>query len=165
MWERGDQRGDMTPSRSSDRTRDYRDLIVWPKAMRLTEESYAIARRLPMEERFELAAQIRRSASSVGANVAEGHSRPYRREFLRFLGIACASVKELQHHLLVVVNVGYAEAGEVRSALALCEEISRMTATMRRRLIEEFGDAPTPPRISPKGGITRREETMLNAER
>ena len=155
----------MTSTGASFRTRDYRDLIVWQKAMRLTHESYSIARQLPLEERFALASQIRRAAASIGANIAEGHSRPHRREFLRFLGIAYASVKELQHHLLVTVTVEYVSPDAIRASLALCDEISRMTASIRRRLIEEYGDSPAP-RARPRGAQPpRRAETTLNAER
>ncbi|MGZ8379430.1 MAG: four helix bundle protein, partial [Gemmatirosa sp.] len=89
------------------KTRSYRDLVVWQRAMALTRESYDVARRLPIEERFALAAQIRRAAVSVPANITEGHTSAYRREFLRHLSIAHASLTELECHLQIAVDVGH----------------------------------------------------------
>lgn len=53
--------------------RSYKDLRVWNQAIELVVAAYDVARRLPIEERFELASQIRRAAVSVPANIAEGH--------------------------------------------------------------------------------------------
>ena len=97
-------------------TRDYRDLIVWQRGQELVREAYGVARHLPVEERFELGSQIRRSATSVTGNIAEGHSRPTRRDFLRFLGIAYASLKELESHLLTAERVGYVHREHIADA-------------------------------------------------
>lgn len=115
-------------------TGDFRDLIVWQRAQSLVRECYGVARRLPAEERFELASQIRRAATSVPANIAEGHARPTRADYLRFLGIAHASVKELDSHLLTVEGLGYVTREEIATALALSDEVSRMLRAMRRSL-------------------------------
>jgi four helix bundle protein len=48
------------------------DMIVWQKAHQLTVEVYKLTRRLPEDERFGLIPQMRRAASSVPANIAEG---------------------------------------------------------------------------------------------
>lgn len=62
----------------------YQDLIVWQKAMRLAREVYTIARQLPIEEKFALADQIRRSAVSIPSNIAEGQSRGTSKDFIHF---------------------------------------------------------------------------------
>ena len=62
------------PTMSENRIQSFRDLDAWKVAMDLTVLSYAIAKRLPPSERFELSAQIRRAAVSVPSNVAEGQS-------------------------------------------------------------------------------------------
>ena len=118
------------------RARYFRDLIVWQRAMALVRASYALAGRLPVDERFALASQIRRAATSVTSNIAEGHSRPHRRDFLRYLAIAHASLKELDNHLLTLESVGYVHREEITTPLALSEEVSRMLTAMRRRLAE-----------------------------
>jgi four helix bundle protein len=114
--------------------RDYRDLIVWQRARELTGLAYTIARGLPSEERFELASQIRRASVSVPANIAEGHSRRHRSEFLQFLSIAYASLKELESHLLTAEAAGYVSRDRLADALAASAEVSRMLVAMRRSL-------------------------------
>ncbi len=52
----------------------YRDLLVWQKAMELTEKVYALTKRFPREEVYGLSAQLRRAAVSVASNIAEGRA-------------------------------------------------------------------------------------------
>jgi four helix bundle protein len=111
-----------------------RDLMVWKKALDLAVASYDIARRLPTEERFALASQIRRSADSVPANIAEGSGRVQRREFARFLRIARGSLKELETHVEIARRVGYVDAADCAPALRLADEVSRMLTALRRSL-------------------------------
>jgi four helix bundle protein len=128
--------GSIDPTGGGMAARDYRDLVVWQRAQELVRAAYGVARRLPVEERFELASQIRRAATSVTANIAEGHSRPYRRDFLRYLATAYASLKELDNHLLTVESVGYVHREHIADALSLAQEVSKMLTAMRRRLAE-----------------------------
>ena len=55
--------------------RNYRDLLVWQKAMSLVEEIYALTRQFPADERFGLVVQLRRAAVSIPSNLAEGQAR------------------------------------------------------------------------------------------
>ena len=57
------------------RTRHYRDLLVWQKAMTLTRDIYRETELLPKSEMFGLQSQMRRAAVSVPSNIAEGHGR------------------------------------------------------------------------------------------
>jgi len=79
--------------------RNYEDLQVWQKAHNLTLEIYKSTRCFPMEERFGLTSQIRRSCSSIGANLAEGCGRRSDGEMARFVQIAMGSGAELSYHL------------------------------------------------------------------
>jgi four helix bundle protein len=117
-------------------TRDFRDLIVWQRACELEACCAEVLARVTGPGRRELAPQIRRAANSIVANIAEGHSRPRRGEFLQFLGFARASLKELESHLLSLERLGYARGPRLNRALALSDECSRMLTVMRRRLIE-----------------------------
>jgi four helix bundle protein len=65
--------------------RDFRKLKVWSKAHQLTLALYRVTKEFPKDEMYGLTAQIRRSAASVGANLAEGCGRKGEREFARFL--------------------------------------------------------------------------------
>jgi four helix bundle protein len=118
------------------KVRDFKDLIVWQRACELEACCSDLVGRLTGPGRRELGSQIRRAANSVGANIAEGHSRPHRGEFLQFLGFARASLKELESHLLSLERLGYARGPRVDRALALSDECSRMLTVMRRRLSE-----------------------------
>jgi four helix bundle protein len=126
------------------RTRSYQDLIVWQRAMELVQAAYAVASELPPFERYGLSSQLRRSSASVTANIAEGHSRRYRTEFLQFLAIARASVRELENHLSVIERVGYADSKRVDQPLALCDEVNRMLRAMMTAL-EKRARAPRSP--------------------
>ena len=84
-------------------------LKVWQKSMDLVETSYKLSARLPMDERFGLISQIRRAATSVPANIAEGFGRWNARDFARFAAIASAQP------LRAGIGAG-AFAGPVRTA-------------------------------------------------
>jgi four helix bundle protein len=87
--------------------RAVRDLKVWQKAIELVEACYRVVVVLPIEERFGLVAQIKRAASSVPANIAEGFGRWNSREFSRFLAIASGSLRELETHLVISCRLGF----------------------------------------------------------
>ncbi len=81
--------------------KDFKDLRVWTKAHSLTLGIYKATRGFPREELFGLISQIRRSASSIGANIAEGSGRRSDGELTRFLHIARGSAAEREYHLLL----------------------------------------------------------------
>jgi four helix bundle protein len=72
----------------------FTDLTVWQKAHELTLLAYSLTGAFPDRERFGIVAQIRRSAASVPANIAEGFGRRATRELLRSLQIARGEVEE-----------------------------------------------------------------------
>ena len=81
--------------------KDFKDLQVWSKAHALTIGIYKATRGFPREELFGLTSQMRRAASSIGANIAEGSGRRSDGELTRFLHIARGSAAELEYHLLL----------------------------------------------------------------
>ena len=116
------------------KTRSYRDLIVWQKAMDLSVEFYALTASFPSGERYGLVSQIRRAAASIAANIAEGHERTHRGEYLHFLSIARGSLGELETHLLLTVRLGFKSEAEVAALLNRCDELGRMLRHLVRRL-------------------------------
>ena len=112
----------------------YRDLLVWQRALDLGCEVYALCDRLPTHERYGLATQLRRASVSVAANIAEGHSRAHRREFMQFLAMARGSQKEVEALLTVAARLTYIEPTQLRRAFELGEEVSKMLVAMRARL-------------------------------
>lgn len=86
---------------------NHTQLKAWQEAIELTKELYLVTTKFPAEERFGITSQIRRSAVSVPANIAEGSARGSKKEMLRFLFIALGSLSELETLLLIAANIGY----------------------------------------------------------
>jgi four helix bundle protein len=103
----------------------YRDLLVWKKAIELAVECYRATRAFRAAERYGLSSQIRRAAVSVAANIAEGHGRKNRGDFLRHLAIANGSLMELESHLAVAARLSY-----LRSAGALLADSAEVGRTL-----------------------------------
>jgi len=93
-----------------------------------------VARRLPVEERFALAQQLRRSAVSVPANIAEGYGRLHRAEYIHYLSIAQGSLKETETHLLIGHRLSYLTNEDLSPPRILCEEVGRLLTRLIRSL-------------------------------
>jgi four helix bundle protein len=106
--------------------KDFRDLKVWQKGHALTLEVYRVTRGFPKEELYGLTSQIRRSASSVPANIAEGAARDGDAEFKRFLTIVYASASELDYHLLLARDLNYIQQPEHEALQEKVTELRRM---------------------------------------
>ncbi|HEX6837928.1 MAG TPA: four helix bundle protein, partial [Polyangia bacterium] len=85
---------------------DFRDLKVWQRAHELTLAIYRATATFPSEERFGLTSQMRRSAASVPANIAEGRCRGSDADFGRFLRVALGSAAETEYHLILAGDLG-----------------------------------------------------------
>ena len=114
--------------------KNYRDLTVWQKAMELVEMIYRLTSAFPKEELYGLTNQLRRSAVSIPSNIAEGHARKSRAEYLNFLSIAQGSRAEVETQVLIAVRLKYLKATEAEPALSLLNEINRMISTIKQRL-------------------------------
>jgi len=82
-------------------------LVAWQRADDLFIEVHRLAARLPADERYELAAQMRRAAYSIPANIVEGMARRSLRDRIRFLNIAEGSLAELAYCFHVCKRLGY----------------------------------------------------------
>jgi four helix bundle protein len=98
---------------SSNKIRSHKDLDVWKRAIGLTTEIYEITKEFHKEEVYGLVAQIRRSAVSIAANIAEGAARNSKKEFIQFLYISLGSLSELETELIIAKNVGYTVNDEI----------------------------------------------------
>jgi four helix bundle protein len=87
--------------------RDFKDLDVWKAARELRREIYKMAETLPEVERFALASQLRRAATSVTANIAEGYGRFGYQENAQHCRQARGSLYEIRDHLTTCVDEGY----------------------------------------------------------
>lgn len=115
---------------------NFKELIVWQKAMDLVLEVYGLVKLLPKEEIYSLSDQMRRAAVSVPSNIAEGQARNHTKEFIQFISIAKGSLAELETQLLVCVRLEYIDDEQTKKALALIEKIGKMLSGLQRRLNE-----------------------------
>ncbi len=113
---------------------DYKDFIVWQKAMDLVVEVYRLTKTLPKYETYGLSDQMRRAAVSIPSNIAEGQGRNSTSEFIRFLNIARGSHSELDTQLQICVRLGYANETNIKTALNLSKEIGKMLSSLIRKL-------------------------------
>ncbi len=113
---------------------DFRKLEVWRRSHQFALDVYRMSRQLPADERFGLSSQIRRAASSIPANIAEGCGRRGRTELRQFLHMSMGSASELEYLLLLMRDLQMIEAGKHREAEAELIEIKRMLAGLLQRL-------------------------------
>jgi len=112
----------------------YRDLKVWQVGMDLAQKCYLATRAFPREELYGMISQIRRASASIPANVAEGHGRKTKAEYIQFLYIAQGSLKELETHLLLSKRVKLGEEKAIDSLLSSCESLGRLLSALIRAL-------------------------------
>ena len=105
---------------------EWQDMEVWKEAHRLVLEVYRLAQTFPDEERFRLRDQICRCASSVAANIVEGHTRHSNREYIQFLYVARGSAEETRYHLLLAKDLGYIENEQYTGLDGAYTRVSKM---------------------------------------
>lgn len=109
-------------------------MIVWQKAMQLTIDVYNLIRQLPLEEKYALSDQMRRSAISIPSNIAEGNARESNRDTNHFLHIAQGSRAELETQLELCLRIGYLSEAQLKETLSLSNEVGRMLAGLIKSL-------------------------------
>jgi four helix bundle protein len=116
------------------KTRDYRDLVVWQKGILLVRRVYELTAAFPTDERFGLVSQMRRAAVSIPSNIAEGQARRTTGEFIQSLSHAEGSVAELDTQLIIAIDLGYCTRAGAEDIFDLVMELRRMLNALRRRL-------------------------------
>lgn len=109
---------------------NFRNLIVWQKAMALVTSVYQATRNFPREETFGLTGQIRRCSVSVPSNIAEGYGRSSDIELIRFLNITVGSLFELQTQLEIARNIGYIDNETIQTVMADSREVEIMLVSL-----------------------------------
>ncbi len=122
----GNAAGQRVSQKSPGRTRYYRDLQVWQKAMVLARAVYGHTSTFPKTEAFGLTAQMRRAAVSVPSNIAEGHGRLTDGNMRQFLAQARGSLYELETQIELACGLEYLEPQSEKELLESCREVGRM---------------------------------------
>ncbi len=114
--------------------KDFKELKVWTKAHEMTMGVYQQTRCFPKEELYGLTSQLRRSAASIGANIAEGCGRRSDGEFTRFLQIARGSASELEYHLLLARDLSLLQEDGFHKLDGQVVEVQRMLTSLVQRV-------------------------------
>jgi four helix bundle protein len=114
--------------------KSYRELEVWQKAHELTLLVFRITSRFPREDLYGIVSQVRRSASSVTANIVEGFGRGTTREFLRVLQIARGELEETRYFMLSSKDLATISEEEFLRIDAECDSVGRLINALCRSL-------------------------------
>ncbi len=121
----------------------FRDLRVWQGAMDLVVDVYRLTEAFPKREEYGLTGQMQRAAVSIPSNIAEGHTREHRKEYLQHLSVAQASLAELQTHLEIAARLMYYHRQRRDNILGKCTSLARQMYALRHALQKK------PPRAKP----------------
>jgi four helix bundle protein len=114
--------------------KDFRQLKVWEKSHQLALTIYRITASFPREETYGLASQIRRPASSIPSNIAEGCGRDGDPELARFCIIARGSASELEYALLLARDLMLLSFNDYETLSQQTVEIKRMLTVLVQKL-------------------------------
>lgn len=114
--------------------KDFKELKVWPKAHELTTAIYGITHSFPRDEIYGLTSQVRRSATSIAANIAEGCGRRSDGELARFLRIARGFASETEYHLLLARDLRFLSESDYQSTEKKVVEVQRMLTSLVQKV-------------------------------
>lgn len=97
--------------------KDFTEMPVWQRAMDIAIECYFLSERLPRKEDYGLTSQLRRSAESISANIAEAFGRRTNKDKSRVYDISRSEAFETKNHLLYGSRVNYFTDEEVNNIL------------------------------------------------
>jgi four helix bundle protein len=106
--------------------RTFEDLECWKAARLLRQEVSSFLKELPLDEKYDLKSQLRRSSRSISANIAEGYGRFHFQENIQYCRQARGSLTETLDHLIVALDEGYlteARFTDFRTQLMSCHRL------------------------------------------
>ena len=118
-------------SKQQGTAKTFTDLIVWKKAHQFVLDIYSITKEFPQSEIYGLAQQLRRSAVSIAANIAEGFKKRSIPDKARFMNIAQGSLEESRYYLILTNDLGYTETGHMINQI---EEVSKLLEAYYRTI-------------------------------
>lgn len=106
--------------------KSFKELIVWQKSHKFTVEIYKITGKFPQQEKFGMVQQLRRAASSILANIAEGFSRKSIKEYIQFLFNARGSLAEVEYFVILALDLNYISSGVAKNLNVEIETVGKM---------------------------------------
>ena len=113
---------------------DFRDIQVWQKPHEFALRIYRITAEFPKSESYGLVNQMRRAATSIPTNIAEGCVLDTDAQFARYLQISLGSASELDYHLLLARDLGYLSNSQSVDCHSEIDQIKKMLASFIKRL-------------------------------
>lgn len=117
--------------------RNFKNLFVWKKSHQLVLSIYKSTTGFPKDEIYSLVSQMRRSASSIPSNIAEGCGRQTQSQFAYFLNISMGSASELEYLILLAKDLHYISDTVYSQQTKNVEEIKRMLTSLHQKISTE----------------------------
>jgi four helix bundle protein len=114
--------------------KNFKELKVWQKAYKLCLDLYKATADFPIEEKYGLSSQMRRAATSIPSNIAEGYGRKTIPDYVRCLYIAYGSTCELETQILLSGDLNYTGNTNQNILLEKIKEVERMLMALIKSL-------------------------------
>ncbi len=115
----------------------FREMPIWQDSMKIAIQIFELSEKFPKKEDYSLTSQIRRSALSISANIAEAFGRNHTKDKINFYYYARGSVSETQSHLIYSQEIGYISettADQIITKLELiCKSLNKIIKTLRNQ--------------------------------
>jgi four helix bundle protein len=118
----------------TEKIKNFRDLDVWKKGIEIVKDAYRTVNRLPKQETYGLAGQMKRCSISIPSNIAEGFNRFHNKEYKQFLYIALGSCAELETQIEVAAELKFIDEQRKSSLLEKLDHESRMLRNLVKKL-------------------------------
>jgi len=105
---------------------NFTDLKIWQLSHQLTIQIYKLTATFPRSELFGITSQIRRSSSSISANIAEGFGRKGSKEFIQFLFQAKGSLLETQNFIILARDLKFLDSYTSTDLLSKYTQLTKM---------------------------------------
>jgi len=112
--------------------KSFKERPIWQDAMEIAVEIFFLTERLPRKEDYGLTSQIRRSAASISANIAEAFGRQHSKDKINFYWFSRGSITETMSHLEYGNRVNYFSEEEVSDINKRIEALNNKSPTAHR---------------------------------
>ena len=112
----------------------FEKLNIWRESRALNQSVYKLTRAFPKDELFAMTSQLRRAATSIVSNIAEGSGRNSDKDFAHFLEQAYGSLMETASLIYLAKDESYVSDVELNSAKARIEKLAKGIASLNRSL-------------------------------
>jgi four helix bundle protein len=115
---------------------NFKKLLIWQKAMDLTDHTFIYWKEMPADEKFNLINQINRCSCSISSNIAEGSEKRTSIHFAEYLTTSLTSFYELETQLLICARRQYGDDKFLQKTLRLVTEIQKMIFSFREKILQ-----------------------------